>query len=67
MDLKNFYDHLDEFAYKHWFEGIQTPWQPLDTLQKSVGDAIDQLVDVREVQSLDGLRFAENGPLPRLK
>ena len=64
MDLHSFYDHLDEFAYKHWFEGIETPWQPLDTLRQSVDDAVTGLSDVREVQSLDGLTFAENDHCP---
>ncbi len=66
MDLKNFYDHLDEFAYKHWFEGIETPWQPLDTLKQSVGDAVAGLQDVRKVSSLDGLMLAMNETLSRL-
>ena len=66
MDLKNFYDHLDEFAYKHWFEGIETPWQPLDTLKQSVGDAVAGLQDVRKVPSLDGLMLAMNETLSRL-
>ena len=66
MDLKNFYDHLDEFAYKHWFEGIETPWQPLDVLAQSLRDVVDGLSDIREVQSLDGLTLAENDSLPRL-
>jgi acetyltransferase-like isoleucine patch superfamily enzyme len=66
MDLHSFYDHLDEFAYKHWFEGIETPWQPLDTLRQSVGDARDDLPDLRKVSSLDGLILARNGSLSRL-
>ena len=66
MDLHSFYDHLDEFAYKHWFEGIETPWQPLDTLKQSVGDAMAGLPDIREVQSLDGLTLATNETLSRL-
>ena len=66
MDLHSFYDHLDEFAHKHWFEGIETPWQPLDTLKQSVGDAVAGLPDIREVQSLDGLTLATNETLSRL-
>ena len=66
MDLHSFYDHLDEFAYKHWFEGIATPWQPLDALKQSVRDAINDLSDIREVQSFDGLMLAENDSLSRL-
>ncbi len=66
MDLKNFYDHLGEFAYKHWFEGIETPWQPLDTLKQSVGDAVAGLQDVRKVSSLDGLMLAMNETLSRM-
>ncbi len=66
MDLKNFYDHLDEFAYKHWFEGIETPWQPRDTLKQSVGDVVAGLQDVRKVSSLDGLMLAMNETLSRL-
>jgi len=66
MDLHSFYDHLDEFTHKHWFEGIETPWQPLDTLQQSVEDALGNVSGVREVQSLDGLTFAKNETLPRL-
>jgi len=66
MDLHSFYDHLDEFTYKHWFEGIETPWQPLDTLKQTVSEAVGGLSDIREVQSLDGLMFAENDTLSRL-
>jgi NDP-sugar pyrophosphorylase family protein len=66
MDLKNFYDHLDEFAYKHWFEGIETPWQPLDVLAQSLRDVIDDLSDIREVQSIEGLTLGENDSLSRL-
>lgn len=66
MDLHSFYDHLDEFDYKHWFEGIETPWQPLDTLRQEVGDAVAGLSNVREVQSLDGLVLAKNDSLSRL-
>jgi len=66
MDLHSFYGHLDEFAYNHWFEGIETPWQPLDTLKQSVGDAVAGLSDIREVQSLDGLTLATNETLSRL-
>jgi NDP-sugar pyrophosphorylase family protein len=66
MDLHSFYDHLDEFAYKHWFEGILTPWQPLDVLKQSVRDAIKSMSDIREVQSFDGLMLAENDSLSRL-
>lgn len=66
MELHSFYDHLDEFAYKHWFEGIATPWQPLDALEQSVRSVIDGLSDVREVQSFDGLMLAENDSLSRL-
>ena len=66
MDLKSFYDHLDEFTYKHWFEGIETPWQPLDNLKQSVGDAVAGLQDVRRVSSFDGLMLAKNDTLSRL-
>ena len=66
MDLHNFYDHLDEFTYKHWFEGIATPWKPLDTLESSVRQVLDGLSEVREIQSLDGLSFSMNDTLPRL-
>ncbi len=66
MDLQSFYDHLEEFAYKHWFEGIETPWQPLDTLRQSVSDAVDGLPDVRRVKSLDGLVLAKNDKLASL-
>jgi NDP-sugar pyrophosphorylase family protein len=66
MDLHSFYDHLDEFAYKHWFEGISTPWQPLDVLEQSVRGVIDGLSDIREVQSFDGLMMTENDSLSRL-
>ena len=66
MDLHSFYDHLDEFTYKHWFEGIETPWKPLDTLENSVSDALNNVSDVREVQSLEGLLFSLNEELPRL-
>lgn len=66
MDLHSFYDHLDEFTYKHWFEGIETPWQPLDTLRQSVGEAVSGLTDVREVSSLNGLSLATNDTLSLL-
>ncbi|MDH5764295.1 MAG: hypothetical protein OEZ51_15110 [Nitrospinota bacterium] len=66
MDLKNFYTHLDEYAYREWFEGIETPWQPLDALQQSVSDALDGLQDVRKVSSFDGLMLAKNDTLSRL-
>jgi acetyltransferase-like isoleucine patch superfamily enzyme len=66
MDLKNFYDHLDDFAYKHWFEGIETPWQPLDAFEPCLRDALGDLPDVRQVTSLDGLMLAKNGTLSRL-
>ena len=66
MDLHSFYAHLDEFTYKHWFEGIETPWKPLDVLESSLRDAINSLSDVREVESLDGLVFSTNDTLPRL-
>ncbi len=66
MDLQNFYDHLDGFAYKHWFEGIETPWQPLDTFGPSLRDAVDGLLDVKQVSSLDGLALAKNDQLSRI-
>lgn len=66
MNLQNFYDHLDEFSCKHWFEGIETPWQPLDTLRQSLLDALDALKDVRRVKSLDGLALAKNDKLSSL-
>ncbi|TDJ52959.1 MAG: glucose-1-phosphate thymidylyltransferase [Nitrospina sp.] len=66
MDLKNFYDHLDDFAYKLWFEGIETPWQPLDTFEPSLRDALDNLPDVKEVTSLDGVTLAQNDGLSRI-
>ncbi len=66
MNLQNFYDHLDEFACKHWFEGIDTPWQPLDTLRQSLLDALEALKDVRRVKSLDGLALAKNDKLSSL-
>ena len=66
MKLNNFYDHLEEFTYKHWFEGLETPWQPLADLQESIRKALNNLKDVREVQSFEGLTFAVNDSLPRL-
>ena len=66
MDLQSFYAHLDEFAYRHWFEGIDTPWQPLDNLVQNVQDAVDALTDVKRVSTLAGLMFSDNRALPRL-
>ena len=66
MELQNFYDHLDSFAYKRWFEGVDTPWQPLDTFGPSLVDAVENLLDIRQVTSLDGLTLAMNDTLPRI-
>ncbi|NIQ02652.1 MAG: glucose-1-phosphate thymidylyltransferase [Nitrospinaceae bacterium] len=47
------------------FEGIETPWQPLAALEFAVAEAVDNLLDVQRVTSLDGLMFSRNDKLSR--
>ena len=65
-DLTPFFDHLDEFAHKKLFDGIETLWQPLQSLTTAIATILADLPStVHRVQALYGCTFTARGALSR--
>ncbi len=65
-DLTPFFNHLDDFAYKELFHGMETLWQPLQSLAASIEAILAGLPStVDRVQALDGCTFVARGTLTR--
>lgn len=65
-DLSPYFDHLDDFAHKELFDGIETLWQPLQTLAASIATLLTNLPStVERVQALDGCTLIARDTLSR--
>ena len=65
-DPKPYFDHLDDFAHKSLFDGIETLWQPLQTLAASIETILANLPSsVDRVQALDGCTLIAGRTLTR--
>lgn len=58
--IENFFTHLNKFAHRKMFEGIEWPWEPLKTLDQTIQSILSKnSLQAESVDSLKGIAISD--------